>query len=34
MSVIIEHFFETPDQFKIEFPELYINVSKMLNVRF
>lgn len=34
ISVIIEHFFETPDQFKIEFPELYINVSKMLNVRF
>lgn len=33
ISVIIEHYFETPEQFKIEFPELYSNVSKMLNVR-
>jgi hypothetical protein len=31
ISVIIEHYFETPDQFKVEFPELYENVSKMLN---
>jgi MtfA peptidase len=31
ISVIIEHYFETPHQFKNEFPELYANVSKMLN---
>lgn len=31
ISVIIEHYFETPEQFKIEFPVLYTNVSKMLN---
>lgn len=31
ISVIIEHYFETPDQFKTEFPELFANVSKMLN---
>ncbi|HPW97207.1 MAG TPA: zinc-dependent peptidase [Flavobacterium sp.] len=31
LSVIIEHYFETPQQFKNEFPELYANVSKMLN---
>lgn len=33
ISVIIEHYFETPEQFKIEFPELFSNVSKMLNIR-
>lgn len=31
LSVIVEHYFETPLQFKQEFPELYQNVSKMLN---
>lgn len=31
LSVIIEHYFETPLQFKQEFNELYENVSKMLN---
>lgn len=31
ISVIIEHYFETPEQFKLEFPELYYNVSLMLN---
>jgi Mlc titration factor MtfA (ptsG expression regulator) len=31
LSVIIEHYFETPVQFKNEFPELFRNVSKMLN---
>lgn len=31
ISVIIEHYFETPEQFQMEFPELYSNVSKMLN---
>ena len=32
ISVIIEHYFETPEKFKIEFLELYSNVSKMLNI--
>lgn len=31
ISVIIEHYFETPHQFKKEFPELFSNVSKLLN---
>lgn len=31
ISVLIEHYFETPEQFKVEFPELYENVSKLLN---
>ena len=31
ISVIIEHYFETPEQFKGEFPELFANVSKLLN---
>jgi len=31
ISVIIEHYFETPNEFKMQFPELYENVSKMLN---
>lgn len=31
ISVIIEHYFETPDEFKIHFPELFDHVSKMLN---
>ena len=31
ISVIIEHYFETPKQFEIEFPELFYNVAKMLN---
>jgi Mlc titration factor MtfA (ptsG expression regulator) len=31
ISVIIEHYFETPNAFKMQFPELYENVSKMLN---
>ena len=31
ISVIIEHYFETPEQFKKEFPELFANVSLMLN---
>lgn len=33
LAVIIEHYFETPRQFKAEFPELYKNVSLMLNYR-
>jgi Mlc titration factor MtfA (ptsG expression regulator) len=31
LAVIIEHYFETPAQFQIEFPELYEKVSLMLN---
>ena len=31
ISVIVEHFFETPLQFKVEFPELYAKVSLLLN---
>ncbi len=31
ISVIIEHYFETPNEFKAQFPELFGHVSKMLN---
>lgn len=31
LSVIVEHYFETPLLFKQEFPELYESVAKMLN---
>ena len=31
IAVIIEHYFETPEEFKKEFPELFNHVSKMLN---
>jgi hypothetical protein len=31
LAVILEHYFETPIQFKTEFPELFQNVSIMLN---
>ncbi|MDI1316276.1 zinc-dependent peptidase [Flavobacterium sp.] len=31
VSVIIEHYFETPNEFKSNFPKLYTNVSRMLN---
>lgn len=31
VSVIIEHYFETPLEFKSNFPQLYTNVSRMLN---
>lgn len=31
VSVIIEHYFETPNEFKSKFPELFQNVSRMLN---
>lgn len=31
LAVILEHFFETPQMFKKEFPELYHNVSVMIN---
>lgn len=31
VAVILEHFFETPKQFKAEFPELYEKVKVMIN---
>lgn len=31
VSVIIEHYFETPQEFKSNFPQLYTSVSRMLN---
>ena len=31
ISVIIEHYFETPVEFRNKFPQLYQNVSRMLN---
>lgn len=33
MAVILEHFFETPNQFKQLFPELYQNVKTMINYK-
>ncbi len=31
LAVILEHYFETPGQFESHFPQLYRNVSRMLN---
>lgn len=33
IAVILEHFFETPQQFKKEFPELYHKVELMINFK-
>ena len=33
LAVLVEHYFETPDQFKQEHPKLYRNVELMLNHR-
>lgn len=33
LAVIIEHFFESPVEFRQEFPELYRNVGLMLNLK-
>lgn len=33
IAVILEHFFETPQQFKSEFPELYHKVELMINYK-
>lgn len=33
LAVVLEHFFETPDQFRREFPELYHKVELMINFR-
>jgi len=34
VSVIIETFIETPQEFKTQFPEIYKNVKEMLNFKF
>jgi Mlc titration factor MtfA (ptsG expression regulator) len=34
IAVLVEHFFETPDDFRNEFPELYEKVRKMINFQF
>lgn len=34
ISVIIEHYFETPQEFKNKFPQLFHNVSQMLNHKY
>ncbi|MFN4198551.1 MAG: zinc-dependent peptidase, partial [Flavobacterium sp.] len=34
IAVLLEHFFETPDQFESEFPELFQKVRKMINFRY
>jgi hypothetical protein len=31
LAVVLEHFFETPNQFKNEFPELYQKIALMIN---
>lgn len=33
VAVVLEHFFETPSEFKQKFPELYTLVKKMINYR-
>lgn len=33
IAVVLEHFFETPEIFKNNFPELYQNVSAMINFK-
>lgn len=33
LAVVMEHFFESPSIFKMHFPELYLNVKKMINFR-
>jgi Mlc titration factor MtfA (ptsG expression regulator) len=33
IAVILEHFFETPEQFEQEFPELFEKVRKMINFK-
>lgn len=33
LAVVLEHFFETPQQFKNEFPELYHKVELMINFK-
>ncbi|WP_374707785.1 zinc-dependent peptidase [Flavobacterium sp. J372] len=33
LAVVLEHFFETPTEFKQRFPELYGMVKRMINFR-
>lgn len=32
LAVLVEHFFETPEEFKTKLPEIYTMVKKMLNI--
>lgn len=32
LSVLVEHFFETPEEFREKLPEIYVYVSQMLNL--
>lgn len=32
LAVLIEHFFETPNEFKIELPQVYLLVQQILNI--
>lgn len=32
LAVILEHFFETPQEFRRQFPELHLQISRMINV--
>ena len=31
VAVLLEHFFESPEEFKSKFPSIYIKVKEMLN---
>lgn len=31
VAVLLEHFFESPSEFKLQFPEIYIKVKLMIN---
>ena len=32
LAVVLEHFFETPSEFRRNFPELYLHISRMINL--
>jgi hypothetical protein len=34
LAVVIESFIETPQEFKLQFPELYFKIRQMLNFNF
>ncbi|GAB1307777.1 zinc-dependent peptidase [Urechidicola sp. KH5] len=34
LAVLIEHFFETPEEFKVKLPEIYNHIKKILRIRF
>lgn len=33
LAVVLEHYFETPEEFRQKFPHLFVNIRKMLNHR-